>query len=93
MHIVVVGGGQNDCSLARALPADHDVFVIDDEPPVADTFATMDATFIEGSGTNDEEFGRAGTAKCDVFSACVGLDEVTIVACAIANRHSSPETT
>ena len=92
MHIVIVGGGQIGSALARALSADHEVFVIDDKPTVADVFSTMDVSFIEGSGTNEEVLNRAETAKCDFFIACTGLDEVNIVACAIANRHSSPET-
>ena len=52
MHIVIVGGGQVGSALARALSAEHEVFVIDDKPTVADTFATMDVTFIEGSGVS-----------------------------------------
>lgn len=92
MHIVIVGGGQVGSALARALSAEHEVFVIDDKPTVADTFAAMDVTFIEGSGTNEEVLLRADIGKAEFFIACTGLAEVNIVACAIANRHASPET-
>lgn len=92
MHIVIVGGGQVGSALARALSGEHEVFVIDDKSSVADTFATMDVTFIEGSGTNEEVLARADYAKCNFFIACTGFDEVNIVACAIANRHANPET-
>jgi len=92
MHIVIVGGGEVGAALARALAAEHEVSVVDQEPTVADRFASLDVDFIVGSGTSEEVLARANIKKADFFIACTGLDEVNIVACAIANRISSPET-
>ena len=72
--------------------ADHEVFVIDQDPAVADVFATMDVEFIPGSGTSAEVLARAGVKHAAFLVACTGLDEVNIVACAIANKIGSPET-
>jgi trk system potassium uptake protein TrkA len=92
VRVVIVGGGQVGSSLARTLAPDHEVVVIDHDRSVADVFTTIDAEFIVGSGTNDEVLGRAGIDQAQFFVACTGLDEVNIVACAIANRIANPET-
>jgi trk system potassium uptake protein TrkA len=92
MRIVIVGGGQIGSSLARALAADHEVVVIDHEPRVADVFATIDAELLIGSGTSEEMLTRAGITDAQFFVATTPLDEVNIVACAIANRLANPTT-
>ena len=92
MRIVIVGGGEVGSALARALAADHEVAVIDHDPTIADRFASLDIDFIHGSGTNEDVLARAEIKDAAFFIACTGLDEVNIVACAIANRISSPET-
>ena len=92
MRIVIVGGGQVGSALARTLAPDHEVVVVDHDRTVADVFSTIDVEFIVGSGTNEEVLGRAGIDSAQFFVACTGLDEVNIVACAIANRIGSPET-
>jgi len=92
MRIVIVGGGQIGSSLARALAADHEVVVIDHDRAVADAFANIDVEFIVGSGTSEEVLARAGIKDARFFVATTPLDEVNIVACAIANRLASPET-
>lgn len=92
MRIVIVGGGQIGSSLARALAADHEVVVIDHNPEVASTFTNIDAELIIGSGTSEEVFERAQIRDARFFVATTPLDEVNIVACAIANRMSNPET-
>jgi trk system potassium uptake protein len=92
MRIVIVGGGQIGSSLARALAADHEVVVIDHDRAVADTFTSIDAELIVGSGTSEEILERAGIKDARFFVATTPFDEVNIVACAIANRMASPET-
>ena len=92
MHIVIVGGGQVGSALARALAATHEVFVIDHDPDVGDVFQSLDVEFVLGSGTSEELLTRAGVGRCDVFVAATGLDEVNIVACALANRLGHPRT-
>src|SRR5687767_7976703 len=92
MRVVIVGGGQIGSSLARSLAADHEVVVIDHDRTVADTFTNIDAELILGSGTSEEVLERAGIRDARFFVATTPLDEVNIVACAIANRLASPET-
>jgi len=92
MRIVIVGGGQIGSSLARALAPDHEVVVVDHDKAVADSFANIDAELIIGSGTSEEVLERAGIRDARFFVATTPLDEVNIVACAIANRMASPET-
>ena len=92
MRVVIVGGGQIGSSLARSLAADHEVVVIDHDRTVADAFTNIDAELIVGSGTSEEVLERAGIRDARFFVATTPLDEVNIVACAIANRMASPET-
>jgi trk system potassium uptake protein TrkA len=92
MHIVIIGGGQVGSSLARALSGDHDVVVVDYSPEVADVFQSMDVEFLLGSGTSADVLQQAGVAHADFFVAATALDEVNIVACALANRLGKPET-
>jgi trk system potassium uptake protein TrkA len=92
VRIVIIGGGQVGSALARTLAPDHEVVVVDHDRTVADVFSAMDVEFIVGSGTSEEVLGRAGIDTAQFFVACTGLDEVNIVACAIANRIGSPET-
>jgi trk system potassium uptake protein len=92
MRIVIVGGGQIGSSLARALAPDHEVVVIDNNPDVANTFTNIDAELIIAGGTSQEALERARIQDARFFVASTPLDEVNIVACAIANRMSNPET-
>lgn len=92
MRIVIVGGGEVGSALARALAAEHEVAVIDHNAAVADRFASLEVDFIHGSGTSEDTLARADIKQAGFFIACTGLDEVNIVACAIANRLASPET-
>lgn len=92
MRVVIVGGGQVGSGLARALAAQHEVVVIDHEPDVTDVFQSMDVEFVAGSGTSAAVLARANVARADVFVAATGLDEVNIVACALASRLGQPQT-
>ncbi len=92
MRVVIAGGGQIGHGLAKALAIAHEVVVIDHDPTVADRFQSLDVEFLLGSGTSEDVLTRAGMARADYFVAATGLDEVNIVACAIANRIGKPET-
>src|SRR5688500_18488430 len=92
MRAAIGGGAQVGASLARSLAADHEVVVIDHDRAVADSFANIDAELIIGSGTSEEVLERAGIREARFFVATTPLDEVNIVACAIANRMASPAT-
>jgi trk system potassium uptake protein len=92
MRILIVGGGEIGYGLAHTLSVRHEVVVVDPSPQVAERFETLDVEFVRGGGTVSETLHAAGADKADVFIGCTGLDEVNIVACAMANQFGSPRT-
>jgi trk system potassium uptake protein TrkA len=92
MRIIIVGGGLIGFGLAEALSGSHEVVVIDPDPEVADRFEKLDVDFIADGGTSGETLRRAGGDRADVLVACTGLDEVNIVACAIASQMGTSKT-
>jgi trk system potassium uptake protein TrkA len=92
MHVLIVGGGEIGFALAQGLSAQHDVYVVDHKPDVADRFEPLDVQFVLGTGTSRDVLTRAGAAKADMFVACTGLDEVNIVSCGVARQLASPRT-
>ena len=92
MRIIIVGGGEVGYALARELSRDNGISVVDHDPDVAQRFKTLDVSFLTGSGTSADVLGRAGVAAADLLIACTGLDEVNMVACAIASRLGTPRT-
>jgi trk system potassium uptake protein TrkA len=92
MRIVIVGGGEIGFALAQGLAAQHEVFVVDHKPEIADRFAPLDVQFVLGTGTSRDALTRAGADRADVFVACTGLDEVNIVSCGVARQIANPQT-
>jgi trk system potassium uptake protein TrkA len=92
MRILIVGGGEIGYALARALAADHDIFVVDHSADVGERFSALDVEFVRGSATSADVLRRARVEGADLLIACTGLDEVNLVACAIANRFKVPRT-
>ena len=92
MRIILIGGGEIGYALARELSRDHSLSVVDLAPEVGERFKALDVGFLTGSGTSAESLGRAGVADADLLIACTGLDEVNMVACAVASRMGTPRT-
>jgi len=92
MRIIIIGAGQVGYALAKALAPQHDVFVVDHDPAVAEPFTALDVEFVLGSATSGNVLRRARVEQADLLIACTGLDEVNIVACSIANGLGHPET-
>ena len=90
MRVVVVGGGEIGFSLSRGLSGEHEVSVVDHAPDVAERFEALDVQFVRGSATSPGVLEQAGVARADVLVACTGLDEINIVACAIARQLGRP---
>jgi trk system potassium uptake protein len=86
MRILIVGGGEIGHALARALSPGHAISVVDHQPATRDRFTSLDVDFVVGPGTSAEALQRAGAAEADLLVACTGLDEVNLVACALATR-------
>src|SRR5688500_15507158 len=92
MRVTVLGGGEIGYALAQALSGPHEVFVVDHQPHIGDRFEPLDVQFVLGEGTSAETLTRAGVATADVLVACTGLDEVNIVACAMARQLGKAQT-
>jgi trk system potassium uptake protein TrkA len=92
VRVIIVGGGEVGLALSRALSSRHEVVVIDYDPAVADRFESHDVQFVTGGGTVPSTLERAGVKEADVFIGSTGLDEVNVVACAMANQFGSPMT-
>jgi trk system potassium uptake protein len=92
MRILIIGGGEIGFALARTLAPDHAISVVDHSPAVHDRFAGLDVDFAVGSGTSADALRRAGAEGADLLVACTGLDEVNLVACAIAHRFGLSRT-
>ena len=86
MRISIVGGGEIGYALARALAPDHGVSVVDHSAQVGERFEPVDVQFVLGSATSADVLTRAQVQDADLMIACTGLDEVNMVACAIASR-------
>ncbi len=92
MRIIIVGGGEIGYALARELSREHEIFVVDHNPEVSERFASLDVEFLTGSATNADVLERARVRDANLLIACTGLDEVNMVACAIANRSGTVRT-
>jgi len=90
MRIIIVGGGEIGFALSQTLSGEHEVFVVDHAADVAARFEALDVQFVHGSATSPEVLGQTGIRGADVLVACTGLDEVNIVACAIARQLGAP---
>jgi trk system potassium uptake protein TrkA len=91
VRIVIVGGGEIGFALAQELAEHHEVFVVDHSPAVADRFEPLDVQFVLGAATSADVLTRAGVTSADVLIACTGLDEVNIVACAMARQAGAKQ--
>lgn len=92
MRLIIVGGGEIGYALSRELSRDHDLFVIDHNPDVRERFESLDVDFLTGSATSADVLKSARVKDADLLIACTGLDEVNMVACAIASRSGTPRT-
>ena len=92
MQITIIGGAEIGYALAKALAPQHDIFVVDNSPAVADRFSHLDVEFVLGSGTSGAVLRRAGADTSELAIACTGSDEVNIVACSLASQHGARQT-
>jgi Trk K+ transport system NAD-binding subunit len=59
MRILIAGGGEIGYSIAKALAADHGIFVVDNVPEIRERFAALDVEFVAGSATSADTLKRA----------------------------------
>ena len=93
MRIVIVGGGEVGSALAQgAGGAARGRRHRSRAPPSPTVFERSTSSSLPAAAPAPRCSRRAGIERADVFVACTGLDEVNIVACALANRLGKPDT-
>jgi trk system potassium uptake protein TrkA len=85
MNIIILGAGQVGTTLIQYLCAEHDVTVIDTDPPrLIELQNRFDVRAITGSGAYPHILEEAGAKDADMLIAVTSSDECNIVACQIA---------
>jgi trk system potassium uptake protein len=94
MYVIVGGAGEVGSAVARALRDEgHDVCVIDSRADRLERLADLDATTIQGNLASKPVLeGEARVAEAQVFVACTGVDEVNMVAAALAKSFGVART-
>jgi len=87
VRVTIVGAGAVGFNLASTLSGEgHDVSVVELRPePLAKVRDRLDVSAVEGSGTNAATLLEAGVKEADLFIAVTEVDEVNMVACALAH--------
>ncbi len=88
MNIIIVGSGKVGYALTELLSTEgHDVTVIDTVPSLVENIVNeQDIIGYCGNGASFSVQSEAGIAKCDVFIAVTGSDELNIMSCLIAEK-------
>ncbi len=94
MKIVIIGSGKLGSNLISLLSReDHDITVIDTSPKLVESVVNdNDVIGYCGNGASFAVLEQAGVAKCDVFIAVTGSDELNIMSCMVANRVGAKKT-
>ncbi len=88
MNIIIVGGGKVGINLTSLLSNEgHDVTVIDTMPKLIENIVNdYDVIGYCGNGASFPIQNEAGVAKCDIFIAVTGSDELNIMSCIVAEK-------
>ncbi len=91
MYVVVGGAGEVGYHVARALREEgHDVAVVENQESRLERLQDLDVLSIFGSiGNKDLLEEEASIADADLFIACTGVDEINMVACALAKTYGA----
>lgn len=89
MYVIVGGAGEVGYHVARALREEgHDVAVVEQDPRRLERLADLDVLSIPGNVADKSVLeDDADIARADLMIACTGIDEVNMVACALAKTH------
>lgn len=88
MNIMIVGGGKVGISLTSLLSNEgHNVTIIDTMPKLIENIVNdYDVIGYCGNGAAFTVQAEAGVAKCDIFIAVTGSDELNIMSCIVAEK-------
>lgn len=91
MNIIIVGAGEVGTEIARQLAEEQkNVVLIEKDPAKAKTVAAfLDATVLEGEGTDIDVIRQAGISSADIFIAATTSDEVNLISCMIVSAESN----
>jgi trk system potassium uptake protein TrkA len=94
MNIIICGAGEVGRHSAEVLAADgHNITIIDRESDkLAELEEMMDVRNLLGSGTHAEVLIEAGCESADVFIAATNIDEINLLAAAVANSLGARRT-
>ncbi len=81
MDLLLYGATDLGYMIALSLYQEHSVTLLDDLEKLPEKFASLDISFVSGTGADIDALEQANTEKCDLFIACSTLDEANIVAC------------
>ena len=89
MFIIVGGGGKVGYHLARALLADHEVLVIEENPQRVEFIAEDlgSDVIMQGDACDAATMERAGMARADLVVAVTGEDQDNLTLCQIAKAR------
>ncbi len=89
MNIIVIGAGLVGTSLAEKLQNQgHNITVIEADSARSDKVGDgLDVRMVQGSGSNPQDLEAAGLETADMVIAATPIDEVNLIACAIAQRY------
>lgn len=92
MRIIVIGAGEVGYHIAQRLSHEqHDITVIErDSATCQRVQEDLDLMVIEADGSSPRALEEAGIREAEMVIAVADVDEVNIVACAVANQYGVP---
>lgn len=93
VRILVIGAGQVGATIVESLHDEHDLTVVDVEPPLLAALSyRYDVATVAGNGATRSVLKEAGIADADLVIACTSRDEVNIVVSMLARKLSAAKT-
>ncbi|MFP4473526.1 MAG: Trk system potassium transporter TrkA [Candidatus Omnitrophota bacterium] len=90
MKIVIAGAGVIGSNLARELSEDHEVYLIESNPDMANAVAEkLDVKVVKGNGSSPDILTQTPVHTADLVIAVTTSDETNVVICALAGAYGA----